>query len=172
VRWGLIPAWSKEPKTEYSTINARAETVAAKPAFRSAFRCRHCLVLADAYFEWQARPGGKLKQPFLIGLKNQGLFAFAGLWERWQQEETVIESCTIIVMDANALTRPIHDRMPVILDPLNYDAWLDNKATADSLHSLLKPYDSNSMRAYPVSIQVNNPRHDDPRMIEPITAFE
>jgi len=169
VRWGLIPAWSQEPKTAYSTLNARAETVATKPAFRSAFRSRRCLVPADAYFEWQSRPGSRLKQPFLIALKNQSVFAFAGLWERWRHEDTVIESCTIIVTDANALTRPIHDRMPVILDPSDYPAWLDREATAVALQSLLKPYDCDQMTAYPVSTRVNNPRHDDPQVIEPAT---
>lgn len=171
-RWGLIPAWSKEPKIEYSTINARAETVASKPAFRSAFRSRRCLVPADAYFEWQKRPGSKLKQPFLIGLKNQGLFAFAGLWEHWHQGDIVIESCTIIVTDANALTQSIHDRMPVILDPSAYDAWLDRKTPVGSLQALLKPYDSDEMGAYPVSTLVNNPRHDDPQVIEPAPALD
>lgn len=171
VRWGLIPAWSKEPKSSYSTINARAETVATKPAFRSAFRARRCLVPADAYFEWQPRPDSKLKQPFLISLKDQSLFAFAGLWERWELADTVIESCTIIVTNANALTRPIHDRMPVILDPSAYEAWLDRNTTATSLQALLKPYDSDQMRAYPVSTLVNNPRHDDPQVIEPASAL-
>lgn len=172
VRWGLIPAWSKEPKTEYSTINARAETVASKPAFRSAFRSRRCLVPADGYFEWQKRPGSKLKQPFLVSLKDQGLFAFAGLWERWQQGDTAIESCTIIVTDANALTRPIHDRMPVILDPSNYDVWLDRNTPLATLQALLKPYDSERMKAFPVGTRVNNPRNDDPQLIEPAGALD
>ncbi len=124
LRWGLIPFWAKEPSIAYRMINARAETVATKPAFRAAFRARRCLVPADGFYEWQKR--GRAKQPFRIVLKGEALFAFAGLWERWSGGEgEVIESCTIIVTEANELLRPIHDRMPVILDPADLGAWLD-----------------------------------------------
>jgi putative SOS response-associated peptidase YedK len=165
-RWGLIPSWSKGPKAEFSTINARAETVAAKPAFRSAFRRRRCLVPATGYFEWAVRPGSKTKQPYYIGLCEGEPFAFAGLWERWERGETAVESCTIIVTEANELTRPIHDRMPVILPEADYELWLSADARqAEHLQSLLKPFPSELIRAYPVSTEVNNPRNDSEKCI-------
>jgi len=168
-RWGLIPSWSKEPKAEFSTINARAETVAAKPAFRTAFRRRRCLIPADGYYEWAARPGSKIKQPYYIGLRDGGLFAFAGLWERWERGETAVESCTIIVTEANELTRPIHGRMPVILPEEDYELWLSADARqAEHLQSLLKPFPSERMRAYPVSTEINNPRNDNDKCIEEV----
>lgn len=120
LRWGLIPRWSKDEKPGYSTINARAETVASKPAFRDAFRKRRCLIPADGYYEWKKLEDGA-KQPYRITLGPEQPFSFAGLWERWEKGDKMIESCTIIVTDANKLTRYIHDRMPVILDPADYD---------------------------------------------------
>jgi putative SOS response-associated peptidase YedK len=169
VRWGLLPSWSKEPKTDYSTINARAETVAIKPAFRTAFRFRRCLIPADGYYEWAVRPGSKTKQPYYIGLRDGEMFAFAGLWERWQRQDTVIESCTIIVTEANELTRTIHDRMPVILGEQDYASWLSTAGRqTELLQSLLKPFPSERMRAYPVSTAVNNPRNDSEACIEAV----
>jgi putative SOS response-associated peptidase YedK len=169
VRWGLLPSWAKEPKTDYSTINARAETVATKPAFRNAFRRRRCLVPASGYFEWAARPGSKTKQPYFISLREGELFAFAGLSEHWEREGTVIESCTIIVTEANDLTRPIHDRMPVILGERDYALWLSADARqAELLQSLLKPFPSELMQTYPVSTEVNNPRNDTERCVQKV----
>jgi putative SOS response-associated peptidase YedK len=171
VRWGLLPSWAKEPKIDYSTINARAETVATKPAFRNAFRRRRCLVPASGYFEWAARPGSKTKQPYFISLREGELFAFAGLSEHWEREGTVIESCTIIVTEANDLTRPIHDRMPVILGERDYALWLSaDGRQVEHLQSLLKPFPSELMQAYRVSTAVNNPRNDDEKCIEPISV--
>ena len=116
LHWGLIPHWAKEEKTKFSMINARAETVATKPAYRSAFRQRRSLVPASGFFEW--KPTGRGRQPYAVWLKDADLFAFAGLWEHWEGADgKTIESCTIIVTDANELLRPIHDRMPVILTP-------------------------------------------------------
>ncbi|MGD8312741.1 MAG: SOS response-associated peptidase, partial [Gammaproteobacteria bacterium] len=112
LRWGLVPAWSDEPKTRYSTINARAETVADKPAYRQSFRHRRCLIPATGFYEWQQAGDGRI--PHHIRRKDGGLFAFAGLWDRWEKAETTLESCTIIVTAANKLMAPIHDRMPVI----------------------------------------------------------
>jgi putative SOS response-associated peptidase YedK len=118
LRWGLIPFWAEDPKVGYSTINARAETVATKPSFREAFKKRRCLVVADGFYEWQRTDGQK--QPYLIHLKDNSPFAFAGLWERWRKGEQAIESCSIIVTEPNAVLEPIHDRMPVILSPEDY----------------------------------------------------
>jgi putative SOS response-associated peptidase YedK len=164
LKWGLLPAWSKEARTEYSTINARAETVAAKPAFRSAFRHRRCLIAADGFYEW--RKTGTRKQPYFIALADNRPFAFAGLWERWEKEGRAIESCTIIVTGANELMRTIHDRMPVILDPADYALWLNPAATEPrSLEPLLGPFPAAAMRAYPVGLAVNSARNDGPELV-------
>jgi putative SOS response-associated peptidase YedK len=172
-RWGLIPRWAKEMDTGYSTINARAETVATKPAFRSAFRYRRCLVPADGFYEWQAVPGSRVKQPYFIGLRDQEPMALAGLWERWQSpQEDELESCSIIVTDANDLMRPIHDRMPVILDPADWNAWLNPDAgDLDVLQDLLRPFPAEAMAARPVSTRVNSPRNDVPECLETLQDY-
>jgi putative SOS response-associated peptidase YedK len=148
-------------------INARAETVRSKPAYRAAFLHRRCLVPADGFYEWRRQPDGK--RPYRIALTNEEPFAFAGLWERWQGEGgDEIESFTIIVTQANDTIRPIHDRMPVILAPDGYDLWLEGGAGAvDEAEALLKPFHSPSVSvcAYPVSTFVNNPKNDDERCI-------
>ncbi len=157
LRWGLIPSWSKEPKTPYSTINTRATTVAERPAFRHAFRKRRCLIAADGYFEW--RKLERTKQPYFIRLKNGEPFAFAGLWERWEREGQHIDSCSIIVTHAAEPLREIHERMPVILDPADYDAWMDPKLTDPAhLKRFLKPFPGEHLEAYPISARVNSPK--------------
>ncbi len=169
LRWGLVPPWSEGPDSGYSMINARAETIATKSAFRSAFRHRRCLVPADGFFEWQKVDGRK--QPYLVELSDGEPFAFAGLWEHWEGlGGDVIDSFTIIVTEANELLRPIHDRMPVILDPPDYDLWLEGgPAVARAAHDLLQPYPAERMVAHPVSRRVNNPRHDDPECIASVS---
>jgi putative SOS response-associated peptidase YedK len=168
-RWGLIPEWSKEAKTEYSTFNARAETVSAKPAFRAAFRHRHCLIPADGFYEWLRSETSK--SPYYISFADNQPFAFAGLWERWEKEGQAVESCTIIVTEANDLMRPIHDRMPVILAVEDYDRWLDPKIVdAARLQSFLKPCPSKWLQAYPVSQAVNNSRNEGAELIKPLPA--
>ncbi len=161
-RWGLIPSWAKEINTGYSTINARAETFAEKPAFRSAFQYRRCLIPADGFFEWQEIATSKIKQPWYISLKNQEPMALAGLWERWQgRDGSEIESCTIIVTSGNELMQSIHDRMPVILSPENWDTWLDTTNTnKQGLQILLTQYPADEMAAWPVSTVVNSPKHN------------
>jgi len=171
-RWGLVPAWAKDRNFGgYSTINARAETVASKPAFRNAFRQRRALIPADGYYEWQAQAHAKLKQPWFIGRKDGEPMAFAGLWEHWTSPEgETLDSCCIIVTDANELTRPIHDRMPVILDQKHWEIWLD-PANHDTsvLQALLQPYAAEAMTTWPVSTRVNNPRHDASDCLERLT---
>lgn len=167
VRWGLIPSWAKEESIGNRMINARAESVTEKPAFRTAWRRRRCLVPADGYYEWQK--AGKSKQPFYIRLRDDSPFAMAGLWDRWLNPATgqPVESCTIITTAANDLTRPIHDRMPVILNVVDYDRWLDLESPdPDRLCQLLRPFDSLAMRADPVSKLVNSPRNDEPQCIQ------
>jgi len=159
LKWGLIPSWSKVPKSSYSTINARAETVTQKPAYRSAFKKRRCLILADGFYEWQKTDG--TKQPMYIHMQDDEPFAFAGLWERWRKDDQEIESCTIIVTEANELMEPFHDRMPVILSPDAYDLWLDPEFEGkEKLQELLRPFPSEEMEAYPVSTLVNSPKND------------
>ena len=149
LRWGLIPAWAKDAKIAFSTINARAETVAEKPAFRQAFRKRRCLILLDGFYEWPVRNGKK--QPHFIHMRNDEPFAVAGLWERWDGESPPLESCSMIVTAANEVLKPIHDRMPVILHPADYDRWLDPSHTQlAELQSLLQPYPGTNMEAYPI----------------------
>jgi len=168
LHWGLIPFWAKDPAIGARLINARSETAADKPAFRAAFRRRRCLVVADGFYEWQKQPGSK--QPFFIRLRDGRPFAFAGLWELWKgEDESVIESCTLLTTTPNDLIRPLHDRMPVILHPRDYGLWLDLDVQDPArLTPLLRPYAAEEMAAYPVSRFVNRPENDDPRCTEPL----
>jgi putative SOS response-associated peptidase YedK len=172
LRWGFVPHWAKDLKTGYSMINARLETVSTKPAFRSAFKHRRCLIPADGYYEWQTV--GKRKQPYFIRQKDEGLFAFAGLWEHWGGNEgESVESCTIIVTDANEALRYIHDRMPVILDPQDYDRWLDpDTHDPAALLPLLRSAPAEQMVTTPVSPRVNSPRNEDEGCITPVALPE
>ncbi len=168
LRWGLIPHWAKDTSIGNRMINARAETVAGKPAYRAALRRRRCLLPADGFYEWR-RTGGR-KQPYFIGLDGDGLFAFAGLWESWEgPDHSHIESCTVLTTEANELVRPIHDRMPVILPPANYRLWLD-PAEQDpaTLLPLLGPFPADQMKACPVGTLVNSPANDRPECIAPL----
>jgi len=170
LRWGLVPAWSKGPDSRYSMINARAETVKSKPAYRNAFKHRRCLIPAEGFYEWKTEPAGKT--PFLIHRQDRAPFAMAGLWERWHGEDgAAIESCTILVTDANALVRTIHDRMPVILAREDYGAWLDPaNQDADGLLDLLKPTPPEPWALHPVSRQVNSPRNDGPQLLDAVAS--
>ena len=149
-------------------INARAETVTEKPAYRNAFKYRRCLLPADGFYEWQKRKGGK--QPYYIAFADRRPFAFAGLWERWQGGDgSVIESCTILTTTPNELVQPLHNRMPVILDPADYADWLAPTTPAVHLLRLLRPYPPADMVVYPVSPRVNSPSYDAPDCIQPQT---
>jgi putative SOS response-associated peptidase YedK len=165
LRWGLIPYWSKDAKIGARTINARAETVATAATFRGAFERRRCLVPANGFYEWRKLGGDK--QPYFVGLRDGAPLSFAGLWERWKTGETALETFTIITGEPNSLVAEIHDRMPVILDPADYDAWLNATDTA-ILQALLQPFPSQLMTAYPVSKRVNNARNDDAGVMEPL----
>ena len=167
IRWGLIPGWAKDPAIGNRMINARAETVAEKPAYRAAMRRRRCLLPADGFFEWQKT--GRAKQPYFIRLHDDRPFAFAGLWEAWEgPDHNCVESCTLLTTEPNDLVRPIHNRMPVILDREDYERWLDPAVqNAAELAPLLRSYPSDRMQADPVSTLVNSPTNDEPRCIEP-----
>jgi len=162
LHWGLIPSWAKERAMGARMINARAETLVEKPAFRAAFRARRCLIVADGFYEWQKL--GARKQPYFIGFTDRRPFAFAGLWERWIGEGSeAVESCTIVTTEANELLAPIHDRMPVILDPDVFAPWIDPaEKDTERLAGLLRPYPPGPLQAYPVSFFVNNPANDTP----------
>ncbi len=172
VKWGLVPYWSKDASTGQKMINARAESAAQKPAFRSAFKFRRCLVLADGFYQWKKGKVGK--QPYLFKMADGSPFAFAGLWERWTSPEgELIESCALLTTEANEIMRPIHDRMPVILHPKNYDVWLDPKIRDPNiLKPLLQPYPSNEMVAFPVSDKVNKASYDGPYCVEAVSVKE
>jgi len=165
LRWGLIPSWARDPAIGSRLINARAETASEKPSFRTAFKKRRCLILADGFYEWQRQERGK--QPFYFQLQHGVPFAFAGLWDCWRGDgEGAIASCTILTTTANSVMQPYHHRMPVILNSEDYDCWLDPTLTTPApLQPLLRPYPSEAMTAYPVSKTVNKATHDSPTCI-------
>jgi putative SOS response-associated peptidase YedK len=167
--WGLIPSWAKDPSIGSRMINARAETLAEKPAFRSAYKYHRCLIFADGFFEWQAQPGMKSKIPHFIRLKSGVPFAFAGLWEHWQPADgSEVRSAAIITTEPNELMASIHNRMPVILQPNTYSQWLDSAPQSPNrLQNLLVPYSAGEMEAYPVSPLVNSPGNDRAECILP-----
>ncbi|MGA7110317.1 MAG: SOS response-associated peptidase [Terracidiphilus sp.] len=169
-RWGLVPFWARDAKFGYSTINARAEEVVSKAAYREAFKKRRCLVPADAFYEWQSlgpdRKKKKTKRPYAIALRSSEPYAFAGLWESWKPKEgEALETFTILTTDPNELMEPIHDRMPVILEPRDYDRWLEAGDPAQPPTDLLRPYPAEKMRAWPVSDRVGNVRNDAPDLL-------
>jgi putative SOS response-associated peptidase YedK len=166
LKWGLVPYWAEDPSIGNRMINARAETAADKPSFRTSFKKRRCLVAADGFYEWKKAEGGT-KQPYFIHLRDGSPFAFAGLWDRWRRDDREILSFTILTTAPNELVRPLHDRMPVILPRGDYGLWLDPEVSdRQRLTALLEPYDPGAMEAYPVSRFVNAPANDGPRCIE------
>ena len=167
-RWGLVPSWAKDPAIGSRMINARSETAATKPAFRTSLRDRRCLILADGFYEWKRE--GSRKQPYYIRLRDGELFAFAGLWDRWAPaDDQPLHTCTIVTTTPNELVRPIHDRMPVILPSSAYRLWLDPAMRdVDPVQALLTPYPADGMITYPVSTRVNNPTYDEPECIAPL----
>ena len=167
--WGLIPSWAKDPSIGNKMINARAETLAEKPAFRSAYKYHRCLIFTTGFFEWQAQPGMKSKVPHFISLKSGAPFAFAGLWEHWQSPDgSEIKSATIITTTPNKVMAPIHDRMPVILPSHARAQWLDPLPHFPvDLKGLLVPYPAEEMQAFPVSTLVNSPTNDRPEVVLP-----
>ena len=167
LKWGLIPSWAKDSGIGVKLINARAESLAVKPAFRSAYRRRRCLIPANAFFEW--KPIAGRKQPYCVCMADQAPFAMAGLWEHWVDPSgEALDTCTIITTDANSLVGKLHDRMPAILAPGDYAAWLH--AGNAPVQELLKPFPPESMLAYPVTLRVNNVKNDDAACLAPLAA--
>ena len=166
--WGLIPSWSKSSESSRHLINARAETIAEKPAFRHAYRHKRCLIPADGFYEWVVTDNGK--QPWWIALADKSPFAFAGLWEHWESPEDghLIESCTIITTKANRQIRAIHERMPLIISPEHYSAWLDpGNDNPLQLQAMLAPFEG-ELHLHPVSRAVNSPLKDNSHLIEAV----
>lgn len=165
-KWGLVPRWAKDPGIGNKLINARSETVEEKPSFREAFRRRRCIIPADGFYEWKREAGRK--QPFYFRMRDERPFGFAGLWEWWEGEGgEAINSCTILTTEANKILGPVHDRMPVILDPENYSLWLEgDERDRGLLRELLRPYPATEMVGYPVSTLVNSPSNGGAELIE------
>ncbi|MGB8065496.1 MAG: SOS response-associated peptidase [Candidatus Sulfotelmatobacter sp.] len=171
MRWGLVPYWANDQSFGLKTINAMSETAAQKPAFRDAFRRRRCLLPADGFFEWK-KTGSKHKQPYNIGLATGSVFAFAGLWDLWRDPNNHgLETCTILTTRPNSLVAEVHDRMPAILDPDDYERWLDPGITnPEMILDCLKPFDATPMSKYPVSPRVNCPENDDEECAREVPA--
>lgn len=165
LRWGLIPPWAKESSVGYKMINARAETISEKTSFKAAYQKRRCLIPATGFFEWEKQDDRK--QPYFIQREDKDIFCFAGLWEAWTDKNTgeIINSCTIITSEANKIMRPIHHRMPVIVQPGDYGDWTSGKPDP----RLLDAYEWQGFEAYPVSTYVNNPRNEGPECIAEIS---
>jgi len=170
VRWGLIPSWAKDPMIGYRMINARAETLAEKPAFRQPLQRQRCLIPADGFYEWQRL--GTRKVPHWIRLTSGEVFAFAGLWDSWTDPttNTAVASCTIITTTPNERLASIHNRMPVILPREREATWLSETLTPEQARALLKPYQAAEMKASPISTLVNSPSNDTPQVLEPVLS--
>lgn len=172
-RWGLVPSWADDPSIGNRLLNARGETVASKPSFRAAFKQRRGLMPADLFYEWQAVAGQKTRQPWCIRLPDEAPFCMAALWERWhsknEPDAPPLWSCCVITTDANDTMAPIHDRMPVILPPADFEAWLDPSTDTARAQAMLRPY-TGPLVAYRVSTFVNAPKNDDARCALPLTA--
>lgn len=168
MKWGLIPHWAKAPRHDFTMINARAETVDAKPAFRTPFHFRRCLVVADGFYEW--RRDGKVKEPYHVALTEGGVMPFAGVWDQWKGEEgESVESFAIITCPANSLVSQLHERMPVIIGKDEYDAWLDPGTPLDEVKSLLRPFPAEGMTLWRVGSLVNSPKNDSQECLRNVT---
>ena len=172
IRWGLIPSWAKDSSVAAKMINARAETASTLPAFRDAFKSRRCLIPADGFYEWKKT--GTAKQPYCFEINEGELFAFAGLWDRWRDSNgNVLETFSILTTTPNAVTSPVHDRMPVILEPDGYDLWLDpGMRDVSAASECLKPYDALQMRCHPVSSRINYVSNDDQECSAPVELVQ
>jgi putative SOS response-associated peptidase YedK len=179
-RWGLLPIWATSRRDGARMINARSETIASSPAFRTALSRRRCIIPADAFYEWRHAPGDPgrgsrrtRREPFAIRRRDGGLLAMAGLWSVWHEPQTAerIYTCSIVTTQANEAVAELHDRMPVILDANGWPAWLDLRTTAPDLLSLLVPAPAAEFEAYPVSPAVNNVRSEGPGLLYPLSPF-
>lgn len=163
-RWGFVPSWAKDLALGYKMINARAETIATKPAYRSAYRKQRCLIVADGFYEWKKTEKGKT--PYYIHLRSGKPFGLAGIYNRWVADNGEgILTCSVITTTANEIIEPVHDRMPVIIPKDGIDAWLSDEANPSSM---LRPYPSDDMKLYQITTKVNDPHHNSPELLEPV----
>jgi putative SOS response-associated peptidase YedK len=167
LRWGLIPAWAKDAAIGDRMINARVESVCDKPAFRAAFRGRRCLIAADGFYEWRGE--GTRKQPYRITMADSAVFGLAGIWERWRdpQSQEVFETCAILTTEAVPALRPIHHRMPVIIDPADFSSWLTPGTTAEAALAIVARQPARTFTSYTVSTRINRAANDDPSLMDP-----
>jgi putative SOS response-associated peptidase YedK len=165
-KFGLVPSWSKEEKTSYTMINARAETIMEKPTYKRLIKSKRCLVIADGFYEWQKKLDKKI--PYRIFLKNDELFAFAGIWDKWGEGENIFYSFSIITTTPNKLMATIHDRMPVILEPDDESLWLQDSTPMNRVLTMLRSYPAEKMHAYPISTLVNSPINNTVEIIKPV----
>lgn len=170
LKWGLVPSWAKDVSIGAKLINARSETVTEKPSFREAFKRRRCIIPLDGFYEWQRK--GDRKQPYFFLMRDEHPFGFAGLWEKWRDADgQALETCTILTTEANEVLRSIHDRMPVILHPDDYELWLGGDARElDFVKELLRPYPGEEMVGYPVSTLINSPYGQGAELIKPMAT--
>ena len=170
IRWGLVPSWAKDPAIGHRMANVRSDTALEKTSFRAAMQKRRCLIPADVFFEWQDVPGQKRRKPYAVAIRDGEIFALGGLWEAWRAKESGewLITCAILTTEPNELLEPIHDRMPVIITPDQYRAWLDGSTSMDDVRRLVAPYAADEMRTWEVSLRVNDPRTDDATVIAPV----
>ena len=170
IRWGLVPSWAKDPAIGNRMANVRSDTALEKTSFRAAMQKRRCLIPSDVFFEWQDVPGQKRRKPYAVAIRDGEIFALGGLWEAWRAKESGewLITCAILTTEPNELLEPIHDRMPVIIQPDQYRAWLDGSTTMDDVRRLVAPYSADAMRTWEVSFRVNDPRTDDATVIAPV----
>lgn len=168
LKWGLVPFWAKDTTIGQKLINAKAETILEKPSFYSAFKSRRCIIPANGFYEWKQED--KHKQPYVVKSREDTLLGLAGIWEQWNKQEQLLETCAIITTSPNKLIEPLHNRMPVILNKTDYSVWLDSATPIEAVHQLLKPYPDELLTAYPVGRKVGNPRNNDASCIQPISS--
>ncbi|WP_174733089.1 SOS response-associated peptidase [Mesobacillus harenae] len=169
LRWGFIPAWAQDEAIGYKMINARAETLSEKISFKNSFKQKRCIILSDGFYEWKRE--GKLKKPYRFVMKDRKPFAMAGLWERWNKNGSNIFTCTIITTEANAVTKEVHDRMPVVLTKEAQQVWLSKSIEdPEQLKSLLCPYSSVQMELFEVSSELNSAKNEGIQLIEPLNS--
>lgn len=171
IRWGLVPSWAKDPSIGNRMANVRSDTALEKSSFRAAMQKRRCLIPADVFYEWQDVPGQKRRRPYAVALNEGEPFALGGLWEAWREKEggEWLITCAILTTEPNELLAPIHDRMPVIIGPEDYSAWVAVATPVEAVRRLVESYPSSNMKAWEVSLLVNDPKTDDARVLTPVS---
>ena len=170
IRWGLVPSWAKDPSIGNRMANVRSDTALEKSSFRSAMQKRRCLIPADVFYEWQDVPGQKRRKPYAVALNGGEIFALGGLWEAWRPKEggDWVITCAILTTEPNEILAPIHERMPVMIQPDDYEGWLSPSTGMEEVRRLVSPYSANEMRTWEISLLVNDPKTDDARVIAPV----